>query len=206
MFSRLLAPDPRSPATRTAALLALAAYAVHELRYAIAYGDAAHMLEEHGHSYMSALVPILGLLLALGLGSWVAALARARRDGLGEAETRGLGSTWLAASGSLIAIFAFQETLEGLFSPGHGSGLAAVFGSGGWTAVPLALVFGAGIALLLRGARAATRRVANWKPMRVWRWTLPRAGYSIAFAETAPHPRACVLARNGAGRAPPFTS
>src|SRR5829696_7881117 len=150
MFRPSLRLDPRSPATRCAALLAAGAYAVHELRYALVFGDhSGSVLDDHGHSYMGAVVPIIGLLLALGLGSWVAALARAHRTRSGEVERRTLPAAWFAASGSLLAVFALQESLEGLLAPGHPSGVAAVLGGGGWTAVPLALAFGAVIALLL---------------------------------------------------------
>jgi hypothetical protein len=206
MFRHRLALDTRSPATRAAALLAAGAYAVHELRYAIAFGeDAPHMLAEHGHSYMSAVVPLIGLLLALGLGSWVAALARAHRDKVGEAEPRRLSSAWLAATASLIGIYVLQETLEGLLSPGHASAAAAVLGSGGWLAGPLALLFGAVIALLLRGARAATKYAARSEVGRAWCLIAPApllavsAGVYVAL-------RTPLLACNRAGRAPPLTS
>jgi len=199
--------DPRSSAARTGALLAVGAYAVHELRYAIALGEQApHVLEHHGHSYMSAVAPIVGLVLAIALGSWITAIARAHRDRSGEVERRGLGAAWLASSASLFGIFAMQETLEGLLSPGHLNGAAAVLGGGGWTALPLALLFGAVLALLLRGARAVTRRAAAYSIAPVWR-TVPRpVSLRPMFGFVLARPRLGLIACNQAGRAPPAVS
>jgi len=199
--------DPRSPTARAGALLAVGAYAVHELRYAITFGDRApHVLEEHGHSYMSAAVPFLGLMLAIALGSWVTALARAHRKRTGEAEQRGFGAAWLAASASMFGIFALQETAEGLLARGHLSGAAAIFGGGGWTAVPLALLFGAVIALLLRGARAATRRAASYNIAPVWRSASPLPPLGATHGGVLVRPRPRLLACNRAGRGPPAAS
>jgi len=208
MLSRTSAViNPRSPAMRAGTLLALGAYAVHELRYAITFGGGtSHVLEDHGHSYMSALVPVLGLLLAVALGSWVMAIVRAHRDRVGEPERRGFSAAWLAASASMFGIFALQETIEGLVAPGHMGGAAAVFGAGGWTALPLALVVGAVVVLLLRGARAATRRVASSSFARPWRPLAPPLAFAGAYTGVEVCVRHRALAGNCADRAPPAIS
>lgn len=207
MFRRRFAIDPASPATRAAALLAAGAYAVHELRYAIAFGDhAPHVLEEHGHSHMSLVAPVIGLALALGLGSWVAALARAHRDRVGEPERRPFSSAWLAAAGSLVSIYGLQETLEGLLAPGHPSGLAAVFGGGGWIAAPIALLVGAAIALLLRGARAATRHAARSAIERAWYLIAPSRVRCLGDGLGYVASRRSAIACNRGGRGPPVVS
>jgi hypothetical protein len=209
MFRRTFVIDPRSSAARAAALLAIGAYALHELRYALAFGDAApHVLDEHGHSYMGAIVPVLGLVVALGLGSWVTALLHAHRTARGENERGGIVKPWLAASASLMAVFSVQETLEGVLSPGHPSGVAAILGQGGWTSAPLALAIGLALVLLLRGARAATRHVATaHKGESAWRWlVVPAPLPSRTFADAATRPRLGALARQAAERAPPIAS
>jgi hypothetical protein len=66
-----------------------------------------------------------------------------------------------AVAGTLILIYAAQELSEGLLSSGHPGGLAGVFGEGGWWAVPIAIVLGAAIALLIRGADAAVAAIAR---------------------------------------------
>ena len=52
---------------RAAALLSLAALALHQLRYLLAYGhDASGTLAHQGHAYLSGLVaPVIGVALAM---------------------------------------------------------------------------------------------------------------------------------------------
>lgn len=207
MLRRLPRLESRSPATRAAVLLAFGAYAVHELRYVIAFGRASDtVVAGHVHSYMGAVVPIMGLLLAVGLGSWVAALARANRRGRGEAERHRLPAAWLAASGSLLTVFTVQESVEGLLAPGHPTGIVAILGGGGWTAVPLALVLGAAIALLLRGARAATRCAAACRIPCDLQYRVTAARPAPVWCGPAAGQRLPVIASNRAGRGPPRLS
>jgi hypothetical protein len=111
--------------------------------------------------------------------------------------------TWLGASGSLVATYVVQETIEGLASPGH-PGLLA---HGGWIAAPVALLVGALVAAMLRGAHAADRAAAiaarPWSPIAATP-VAPLALMLPAPAPLAPRPR--VLARRLAGRAPPQAS
>src|SRR5215212_6094385 len=152
----------RSSSLRAAALLSLSACLLHELRYALpGGGHATGAPADHGHGYLELLAPAVALLLCLALGSWISGLVRAARTAVGEPEPGHQLRAWLCASTSLLAIFAAQETLEGAFAHGHPSGIAAIAGDGGWVAVPLAVVLGALVVLVLRGARAATRAAAR---------------------------------------------
>ena len=60
---------------------------------------------------------------------------------------------WLACSAALVAIFATQEFLEGLFATGHPAGLVGIFGFGGWWSIPAALCVGLVLAAVFHGAR-----------------------------------------------------
>jgi hypothetical protein len=78
---------------------------------------------------------------------------------------------WLACAACLVAIFAAQETLEGLFATGHPAGLAGIFGYGGWWAIPAALCVGFVLAALLHGAHWVVRRVAASRSRGKTAWT-----------------------------------
>src|SRR5438309_135790 len=66
-----------SPALRGAALMPAAALAVHQLRYALAYGGgASHALAAQGHAYLSSLTPWIVLLAGLALGGSLGALVQ----------------------------------------------------------------------------------------------------------------------------------
>jgi hypothetical protein len=144
------------------ALLPPAAFAVHQLRYELAYGSRAGAeLRETGHSYLHSVVPWLVALLALAAGSFLLAAGRAFARRLSpRAATLSFGALWGLCVLALVGIFAGQETLEGIFATGHPGGLAAVFGDGGWWAIPVAGCVGLVLAALLFTARWVVARVA----------------------------------------------
>jgi hypothetical protein len=127
---------------RSAALIALAALAVHQLRYLLAYGSASHEeLSRQGHAYLTQALPLLVGFAAAALlaGLLKSALGPVRRrTALAQPRLRTLGY-----AASIVGVFAVQETIEGLLFAGHASGAAAVLGAGGWLALPLAGLFGA---------------------------------------------------------------
>jgi hypothetical protein len=145
------------------ALLPPAAFAVHQLRYMLAFGPRAGLeLTRTGHSYMHSLVPWLIALVALTIGGFLNALGRAfarRTSAPGYALS--LAGMWLACSAALVAIFVCQELLEGVFATGHAAGFAGVFGWGGWWAIPAALAIGLILAVLFHGARWVLGEVAQ---------------------------------------------
>jgi len=176
----------RPSVLRTAALLAGGSLAVHELRYLIGYGGHA----EQGHAYLALLASAVGVLLALALAGFWAALSRARRNGVDEPAPAGLRVSWLGSSAAVALVYTTQESLEG----------APVVADGGWVAFLLALVVGLLIALLLRGAAVALMRAAG-------RARRPRRPPRSVLRPDAPLLRPLdPIARLLAARGPPLTS
>ncbi|TMM03287.1 MAG: hypothetical protein E6G10_08015 [Actinobacteria bacterium] len=177
------------PTLRTAALLLLAGFAVHQTRYALVPDRAG----DGAHAYLHAAPVVLALLAALALGRTLATLGR--RAGAVPAVAAPV-ARWLAASGALLVLHAAQEGAERLLAGG------GPLDAGVLVVVPLCLAAGAVVAYALRHAdellfaassaiRAALRaaapaeRAASLPPDRP------------AFA------REGGLARHLAGRAPP---
>ena len=142
---------------RRASLLALGALALHQLRYALAYGGgASSALARQGHSYLGDLAP---LLVALALSLVCARLLAAAIGRLGAGPARGASwrAEWVAFAAALLAIFSAQELTEGALAAGHPGGLAAVLANGGWIAVPLAFAIAAIVAWADRALSGAER-------------------------------------------------
>jgi hypothetical protein len=184
-----------SPA-RCAGLIALAELGVHQLRYQLAYGSGAHaQLASQGHAY---LLPALPVLVAFAVAAIAAGLLRSAagwaRTGAALAPLRSRALLYALA---IAAAFAIQETVEGLLFAGHASGLGAVFGGGGWLALPLALAFG-GLCALLDGGLArledllATGAVAQALPRAPSSRGAPAAAAALPLASS---PLAFGLAR-----------
>lgn len=186
-----------------AALLPPAAFAVHQLRYLLAYGgNTGRELLSTGHSYLHSVVPWIVLLVALVAGGFLRSLGR----GLGGRGTRS-GQTisftglWLACAACLVVIFAGQEFLEGLFATGHPSGLTGIVGYGGWWAIPVSLCIGLVLAACLYGARWAIdgviRRYGARPPRRRRRLAPSRRPILVLGPTPAP------VADGWSGRGPP---
>lgn len=188
---------------RAAALLPAAVLTVHQLRYQLAFGSRSDVrLAAEGHQYLASLAPLAAMLVAIGAGVFIAALARAWRDGSGLPSRAGRGffAVWLLSAATLLAIYCGQELAEAMLSAGHPGGLAGVFGEGGLWAMPLSLLLGAALALALRVAEAAIcwaggRRVRSAPP--------PRRPAAAAVPFDALLVPARPLASAAAGRAPP---
>jgi hypothetical protein len=132
---------------RAIALIGAASAAIHQLRYAIGYGDAAsHALAVHDHGYLQVAFPCL---LAVALIAIAATLRRLARSGASDRLQTPLLALWLACAFALASIFAIQETLEG----------AGAFAGGGWIGLALAVPAGLLVALALHGADAAELRL-----------------------------------------------
>ncbi len=193
-------------ALKIAALLLSSVLAVHWLRYQLAYGhDADHELAHQGHSYLTMLSPIVGMLLA---GSLAAGLLRAA-NGLRSSSARPpkLATLWLLTTCAVAAIYSAQELTEGIFAPGHPAGFDAVLGNHGWLAVPLAAAFGLLLTLVLRVAKHVEDTIVSQAT-----GTRIRAALRLQQPQAAPNtqapvrPRQSVLARRCACRAPPLTA
>jgi len=155
----------RTRISRTApvALLPPAVFAVHQLRYVLAYGSGAGAeLQRTGHSYLHSVVPWIVLLLALVVGGFLRALGRAFSGHTSLPRyTLSFAALWLACAGALVAVFICQELLEGVFATGHPAGWIGVFGYGGWWSIPAAACVGMVLAAVLHGARWVLAEVAR---------------------------------------------
>jgi len=179
-------------------LLPAAAFAVHQLRYTLAYGShASQALSAQGHSYLNSLAPWLVLLVAFGAASFLLRVAAALAGRQNARPARSFVELWAIAAGALVAIYVLQEVLEGAFASGHPTGAGGVVGHGGWLAFPLAVAFGAAVAALLRvgyaivavAARAVARRPVALRQISLPRWSfvlLPRSPLAAAAAGRAP--------------------
>lgn len=165
---------------RIAALLSACSLAVHDLRWTL---DAA--APEPAHGYIPFAGALAGLLVALAAAQLLNRAAEARRSGRGEGAGLSFRTAWPLAAAALLAIFSVQELLEG-----------ALFASGFWLGAPLAVLFGAFVALGLAGARAVVAAAARsfCRPSRAPAARCP----APCFARPAG-----VLAAHLAGRAPP---
>jgi hypothetical protein len=186
-----------------AAVVPIAAFAVHQLRYLLAFGAGASAeLQRQGHSYLHSVVPWLILAIGLSAGAFLSSLGRAL-SGQTTMPRYGLSllGLWLTCCACLLAIYTCQEILEGLFLTGHPAGVAGVFGYGGWWAIPAALCVGLVLATLLHGARWILHEVASR------RGTDARAAPSRPGGAPRPAPallpRLAPLALGWCGRGPP---
>jgi hypothetical protein len=181
-------------------LLPAAAFAVHQLRYELAYGDrSGQALTAQGHGYLNSLAPWVVLLLALGLGSFLARVARVAGGRRDSAPRRDFARLWLLAWAGLLATYALQEWLEGTFVAGHPGGFEGVFGHGGWWAVVLSALAAVVVATLLRAASAVVDVVSRLVAGRT-------ALFGALFATRPSRAllrRRAPLAGKAAGRAPP---
>ena len=185
---------------RLAALLAAGALAVHELRYALAYGDhAGREAAAQGHAYLSLLVPVVVLAALFAAAS---ALRRLAVDPASGGRPHRFARLWLGCAVVLAAAFCGQELAEGWLAAGHPAGVAGVLEHGGWIGLATAPVVGALIALALRGARAAVEpraAAARWHPRLA---PVAAPGPPSDVFRPSPDP----LARFLAGRGPPHPS
>jgi hypothetical protein len=188
----------RGSTLRSAALIALAAFGVHQLRYLLAYGSSTHEeLARQGHAYLSHALPILAgfAVAALAAGLLRAAAGERARSAIANPRLR---SALYAAS--VFLVFAAQESVEGLMSGGHASGLGAVFAAGGWLALPLAALFGC-LCALLDGGLARLESIVARRRAPVPRPRPPRR--QPAFASPVLVPRASLPLAFGIARRPP---
>jgi hypothetical protein len=168
---------------RAAALLALAAFIVHEVRYLVVPDGHA----DAGHGYLAVAPVLLAGLLALALGRSLGALGRR------PVPRRGL--TWAAASGALLAVHVGQEGLERLLAGG------GPVDAGALVVLPLCALAGAVVAAAVRRAERLLATAAA--PARVPRPARLSAPALLVARTSTGHRSPAWLARRLAGRAPP---
>jgi len=187
---------------RSAALIALAALAVHQLRYLLAFGSDAHTeLLRQGHAYLFQSLPVL---IGFGISAIAAGLVRAVLRGPAGAAIESHRLRALLYATSIAAVFAVQETAEGLLFAGHAGGIAAVFAAGGWLALPLVILFGGLCAALDGGLAKLESLVARGESRR----PRPRAQrcHCLTGSRTAVPLASLPLAFGLARRPPPLAS
>ncbi len=186
-----------------AALMPPAAFAVHQLRYWLAYGNRAGLaLAEQGHSYLHSAVPWIVLLIAFAVGTFLVALGRVLGGGGSLPRyTLSFAALWLLCAACLVAIYTTQEFLEGLFATGHPGGLAGIFGYGGLWSIPAALAVALVLAATFHSARRVLQAVAERRARRVRPAgrapVVARTRIDVLLAALAP------LADGWSGRGPP---
>src|SRR5690349_725965 len=105
----------RALAGRGFLLFPAAAFAVHQLRYELTYGSRTGAeLAAQGHGYQNSLAPWVVLLLAVGLGSFLARLARAAGGRQDVRRRRSFAGLFALSSTLLLATYSLQEWLEGV--------------------------------------------------------------------------------------------
>ena len=139
---------------RLAAILALGAFALHQLRYLIAPGaSSSTALSSHG--YMTELMaPIAVLVLAAAVATLIRGTEGARP------ERAPLGRRIAVFAVALLAIYLGQESVEALLGADRLADLPAMLAAGGWVALPLALTLGSLGALLARALEVVERAIA----------------------------------------------
>ncbi len=187
-----------------AAVMPAGAFAVHQLRYWLAFGNQAGLaLAAQGHRYLHSLVPWIVLLIALACGVFLLTLGRALGGRVSLPRyTLSFFGLWLLCAVCLVAVYVIQELLEGLLVTGHPAGVSGVFGYGGWWSIPAAVAVAVVLAAAFHGARRVLQAVAEGR------------GKSAAAAPHAPQvacglldpflPKLAPLADGWSGRGPPL--
>lgn len=129
---------------------------MHQLRYVLAYGShAAAQLSAHGDHYVATATVTSGALVAVALGLSVLKLPATWRGRAHVEIVRGpLRLLWLGLILLLFAGYCALEGLETVFEPDRAAGIAEIFGSGGWWALPAAAFVAGLVALLVHGGHA----------------------------------------------------
>jgi hypothetical protein len=175
----------RTHPLRALALLGAGAVAIHQLRYAIAYGNAAPQeLAVHNHGYFELALPAVATVFVLALAAVLIRIARGRAAA--PHRRTSLTALWLCCALALGTIYGVQETLEG----------AGALAGGGWIGFALAFPAGLLVALASRGADAAELRL---HPVALRIQVVRTARLRI----TAEAPRLRIAATRLGARAPP---
>jgi hypothetical protein len=143
------------------ALFVFSAFAVHQLRYFVADGSrAGETLARQGHGYLELALPLLASLVSV-LVAIALISATSRRSTRSSSRRASRLGTITAFAIALAAVFAIQESAEGLLSSGHPHGLGAVLSHGGWVVLPLSVGFGILLTLVIETLAVVELRVAG---------------------------------------------
>jgi hypothetical protein len=180
---------------RALALLAAGSLLVHELTYSARALEPPRPHSVHGYIPFAAAAVLLLLLAAAVL--FARDLLLARRGHAVAAQGPSFRCAWLGASVWLAAVYLVQEWLES--SAASHAEHETIASGRGWTVFVFALLVGALVALLLRGAEKALRLAGAPDVAR-----RTDDGGSRRLQPWPDRPRLVGLAWHLAGRAPPL--
>jgi hypothetical protein len=182
---------------RAAILFLAGGLLLHQVRYAIAPADLVREFAP-AHKYLWWLIPVVGTLLFVATTHWAARLRTPDRDRLPQLPS--VRVLWAMVTAGLVVAFGAQEFVESLIFRDQVLTWAELAGGNGWVVLPLAVAVGGVVAVLLKGAVKAQRwALGRHVPSASGRGSLPAVRPSAVVLV----PRASVLARELAGRAPP---
>ena len=199
--SLLRMSSPGSIARRVV-FVSAAALCLHGLRAKAGWGGHAHGVLDTAHAYLAGatwVVVVVGAAVAAHFLFRLAAPPRSVSGGRGP--RRGVWWSWGSTSVALVCCCFGQELLEHLWVTGHLPALGVVWSAGGWSAVLLAGLLGAGVTAAARGSDAALELPFGGGRMVVRRFLVPTCGCRAASAHPWRHEPLAGLA---AGRAPPL--
>ena len=158
--------------SRTAALIALGAFAVHQLRYLAGYGhEAGSELSRQGHGYLAGALPVLAAFLLSAVAAGLLRAALGRRAGAGApaglthrrdtSRAAPLSSGWASLSSSVA-----RKRSRAPSPRATRAGWRRCLAQGGWLALPLAGLLGALCALLDRGIATLEAAIAGYRALR----------------------------------------
>ena len=140
---------------RRVVLVSAAALCLHGLRAKAGWGGHAHGGLDTAHAYLAGatwVVVVVGAAVAAHFLFRLAAPPRSVSGGCGP--RRGVWWSWGWTSVALVCVCFGQELLEHLWVTGHLPALGVVWSAGGWSAVLLAGLLGAGVTAAARGSDA----------------------------------------------------
>ena len=194
-------------------LAALALFVAHDAVFLAQIGPGKALVAElrtAGHGYWtSASLLLIAVSVIAGVSAWRRVRhLRLRASSLGAAPSRdpSLARRFTSAWGRLAAIvavaFAVQENIEHLIAHGHAPIAGVLIGPEYPLALPVfGVVTGIAAALVALFVRTQEELVAAIEAALRWRTRAPRL--SARPPQRLPSPAGSVLARRGAGRAPP---
>jgi hypothetical protein len=187
---------------RRVVFAAVAALGLHWLRARAGWGGHAHGELDPAHAYVGGATWVVVLVGAALTAHFLFRLAAPSCSGSsGRDRGRGVWWSWVSTTVALVCVCFGQELFEHLWVTGQLPAVGVVFTAGGWTAVPLAGLLGAGVAAAGRGSDAPLAMPFCAGRIVVRRFLVPSRGCRPASA----YPRRYEpLAGLAAGRAPPL--
>lgn len=133
----------RPTTLRAIALFGAGAVGIHQLRYAISYGDTAPTALAPHHAYFDFALPAVATIFVFALSAMLVRIAHGRSAA--PHRRTPFAALWICCALALGTIYGVQETLEG----------AGALAGGGWIGFALAFPAGLLVALAIRGSDAA---------------------------------------------------